>query len=197
MNEYQSSKLKELELTLRELNTFKRYKFDLLIDNVDIHMSSIVLTTNKNIHVWYDTYRKRYHFVSRKHHAYVSEYERHEIEERYNRPQNVGVLSARKIKDWIEYLEAIDNDMNAKSIANTKKIDKFLECARGYGIQVIESTYSPSEYRGRAIKNGIGYSFTIDRTGYIKQEMDISYSVSRSINSWFALSENKYRGESD
>jgi hypothetical protein len=89
-------------------------------------------------------------------------------------PQKIGVLSTKKIETWIKYIEKIDKLYQEKSEKANDKINNFLTKLNEFNIEW--DNYS-GKSSGYIDKNGLRYSFRIDKNGYIYETIQIKDSL--------------------
>lgn len=130
----------------------------------------------------------------------------HEIKQKSGlvEPQNIGVLTAKKVKNWISYESELHALYAERAAQNREKIDLFLQSIRD-----LEATFQPLRnhviysngvrwYKdglsGCVENNGLEFTFECNKgTGYISQRIKIS--ASNTLENFIALSTNKYTPE--
>lgn len=147
---------------------------------------SVVQASPKN-------YQGHYSFFSWASYPYVSNYDKYDGE----KPNNVGVLSRRKINEWIAYVEAKDQYLKDLSYQRQAKISQFLADLKSAGIpyrEVLNWDKKPTgAYNADYVKNGIRYRVEIDsRSGHISKKIEAHYSVNATIDNFLKLSDNSY-----
>lgn len=99
------------------------------------------------------------------------------------KPNVMGVLSAKKVQEWVKYYETKCKRLAALEGANVKKISDFKASLKGLSVKW-------NENGGEIIRNGLKYTFSIDR-GYISQGIKLDY-VDDNLKTFLELSDNKY-----
>jgi hypothetical protein len=102
-------------------------------------------------------------------------------------PKNIGVLTTKKINDWLTYYEQLYNNLEALNESNESKEQKFLDSLKGLKVD-----FDKDRKGGEVIKNGIRFRFKIEPT-YIRQEIEIHYECESNLNTFLKLSDNKYK----
>jgi hypothetical protein len=102
-------------------------------------------------------------------------------------PKQVGVLTRKKIEDWIRYETELYNLLKIENDKNRSEIETFLSSLEGLPVHWWNNNKS-----GEIIKNGIKLSFTIGET-YVSKKLEIYYEVPDSLSSFLSLSDNKYK----
>lgn len=102
-------------------------------------------------------------------------------------PNQIGVLSAKKILEWVNYYEAIYSRAYRINEENAKEKEAFL-----LSIKDMPVKWNEDKDRGTIVKNGIEFTFTIGRK-YVTKKMELHYDVPTTIKSFKLLSDNKYK----
>ena len=113
----------------------------------------------------------------------ISNWDRRKIKDDVEAPNRIGVLSTKKIQDWIIYHENIYNKVKAISDENTAKIDDFLK-----SIEPLPFTYRDGKLRGEIVKNNIRFSYYIS-DGCISKSLEL-ISTTATIKNFLKLSDN-------
>lgn len=102
-------------------------------------------------------------------------------------PQQIGVLSLKKLLSWFEYhLSVIEEAIKYNENKGNEK-EAFLKSIEGLPVKWWNEGKS-----GEIVKNGIVFSFTIGET-YISKKIEINYKVSNDLNEFLKLADNKYK----
>jgi len=94
--------------------------------------------------------------------------------EEQKEPQKIGVLNTKKVETWIKYIEKIDKLYQEKSEKANDKINNFFTKLNEFNIEW--DNYS-GKSSGYIDKNGLRYSFRIDKNGYIYETIQIKDSL--------------------
>ena len=113
----------------------------------------------------------------------LSNYDRRKIRDDVEAPNRIGVLSTKKIQDWILYHENIYNKVKQINDDNTAKIDDFLK-----SIEPLPFTYRDDKNRGEIVKNNIRFSYYIS-DGCISKSLEL-ISTTATIKNFLKLSDN-------
>jgi hypothetical protein len=116
----------------------------------------------------------------------VDRYALASIKEKIQEPQQIGVLSEKKILNWFEYHLAVIQEAVKIDIEKGSEKDAFLKSIEGLPVKWWNNGKS-----GEIIQNGVKFSFTISET-YISKKIEIYYSVPNDLESFLKLSDNKY-----
>ena len=108
---------------------------------------------------------------------------RRDIMDKIQGPNRIGVLSTKKIQDWILYHRNIYNAVKQLSESNTAKIDDFLK-----SIEPLPFNYSNGKFRGEIVKNNIKFSYRISE-GCIYKSLEL-ISTPATIKNFLKLSDN-------
>jgi hypothetical protein len=177
-----------------EVFKFHPAKIMVCLDEYDgqtsFHSAEVrLLHADIEITVRHDEYRKKYHIIANMERNFknINHYTIEEVKKDLNRPNDIGVLSSKKILEWINYYEAIYSRLYRKDKENGSEKDLFLKSLDGLPVE-----WSKDKKQGWIVRNGIKFSFTIGET-YVSEKMEIDYSVSTSIATFKKLSDNKYK----
>lgn len=105
---------------------------------------------------------------------FAKKYPEIKITETEPEPQKIGVLNTKKIEIWIKYIEKLDKLYQEKSEKATDKINNFFTKINKFNIEW--DNYS-NKSSGYIDKNGLRYSFRIDKNGYIYETIQIKDSL--------------------
>ena len=195
MNEYQQKRYNDAVKLCDQINSLPCiYKFKIELNDNGDGQSIRLINAGMPIFVQFEEYRKKYNFFLWDSLAYVNYQDKAQYKETHTEPQQVGVLNAKKINAWINYLQDEYFYLQGLSIDRSEKIAEFLSSAKKIeGMNIRLSTDRSTDTRGSIEKNGISFSFTIDnQSGYISKELKISYKVGNSLDDFLKLSDNKY-----
>ena len=101
-------------------------------------------------------------------------------------PNNIGVLTTKKIMQWLEYYEKFHNTLKELNNKNSNKIASFYK-----SIEHLPFKYGNGKKTGYIVKNGIEYSFEVSEN-HISERIRLHYSAPNSIETFLKLSDNKY-----
>ena len=132
---------------------------------------------------------KKYHIGTNDYVANnLSSYQKNDIIKSFEAPNNIGVLSNKKIQQWIDYINQYVTEIRNKDKENSDKIALFLESIKDEPVK----WYSENK-RGAIIKNGLRYEFNID-AGNIDEKISLEYFGGQNLELFKQLSDNKYKG---
>jgi len=117
----------------------------------------------------------------------VSYYDIERIKLNIEAPKNIGVLTAKKITDWINYHEKIYNQAKIINDNNLSKKEAFLKSIEGLDVTWIEK-----DKNGYIVKNGIEFTFIISDSN-INTDIKFNYKVTSSLENFLKLSDNQYK----
>lgn len=106
-------------------------------------------------------------------------------------PNQIGVINKKKIGDWIKYNEDLYNNLKAINDANRLLEEDFLSSLEGLDVK-----WNRDNKSGSIIKGGVEFAFTIFPT-YVSTKLEIHYSVSNSLASFKAISDNNYKSNNN
>lgn len=131
---------------------------------------------------------KKYHIGTNDYVANnLNSYQKNDIIKSFEAPNNIGVLSTKKIQQWIDYINQYVTEIRNKDKENSDKIALFLESIKDEPVK----WYSENK-RGAITKNGLRYEFKIE-DGYIDEKISLEY-FGGNLELFKQLSDNKYKG---
>ncbi len=114
----------------------------------------------------------------------ISGYDLNEIKKQFKEPNQIGVLTQKKIFDWIKYLECAYDACKKASDINTVKITKFEEKLSRYPIK-----WNKDGKSGYYEKGGLEYIFAfVD--GFIRQEIKVDTIT--NFENFLKMADNKH-----
>lgn len=166
---------------VRILHEFYLYKLTWHYTKSEIHFVQYGLdfTINK--------YDKHFKISTQFTMPYIDDYTEDRAKESFPVPCRIGVLSNRKIEEWIIYWVQVYNMLKAKNNRNREMIESFRK-----RIKQENDVQWIGDNGGRIERNGIRFYFEISRTD-VNLKMDIASEVSCSLENFLALSDNRYR----
>jgi hypothetical protein len=94
-------------------------------------------------------HKKKYHIHCSFNLPNTTYYTRQEVDKKLEKPNNIGVLSSKKIQDWINYYEKVYAGLKESSEANGNKEAKFRESIKDLPVKWLDKK------RGYIVKNGV------------------------------------------
>lgn len=111
------------------------------------------------------------------------------FESKLEKPNKVKKPTAKKLNDWIEYMQALEAEKVAYVAEIDKKISGFMETLKPYENQI---RWSEDKHRGIMSRGGLTYSFEIRNTGGIGQEVTLDYIPAQSaLHEFLKISNNE------
>lgn len=141
-----------------------------------------------DIRIGYETYIKKYSISAdmRKHFKNIDLHTIARIQHDLKKPNEIGVLTKKKIEDWVQYYESLYSRCFMEDQKNGGEKAAFLESIKGWPVR-----WNADKKSGRIIANGIEMTFTIGDT-YVSKKLQLHYSVSDDIETFQRLADNKY-----
>lgn len=96
-----------------------------------------------------------------------------EIENSVEKPKNIGVLTTKKIQDWVNYYERVYYLMKIEKELCENKVEQF----RNKLSNVPDVEWSKDKKSGSIVRNGLKYSFWIQSDGYIQEKIEVHYKT--------------------
>ena len=132
---------------------------------------------------------KKYHIGTNDYVANnLNSYQKNDIIKSFEAPNNIGVLSNKKIQQWIDYINQHVTEIRNKDKENSNKIVLFLESIKDEPVK-----WYAENKRGAIYKNGLRYEFNID-AGNIDEKISLEYFGGQNLELFKQLSDNKYKG---
>lgn len=148
----------------------------------------VINIDNTNINVSLLTYPKlHYHFYTSLEFKNLTRYDIQRIKGKFETPQNVGVLNLKKIQNWINYLNSIDEVCLSENDKYKNDIDLFLKSIEGLSVK-----WNGSK-KGEIVKNGIVFEFEISET-YVSKKIKVDYKPTSDLETFLKLADNQYKG---
>jgi len=116
----------------------------------------------------------------------LTNYDIQNIKENFTEQKKIGVLSTKKINDWVEYKQKVYLACKEKNEEKTNVVSSFLK-----SIEKENVNWYYNKTQGEIIKNGIVFKFKIE-TGYVSTKIEIDYHVNDTLENFKKLADNKY-----
>ncbi|MHC1707427.1 MAG: hypothetical protein AB9842_07885 [Bacteroidales bacterium] len=116
----------------------------------------------------------------------VTHYTRRQVTDQLQAPNNIGVLSLKKLQAWIQYYESYYKLLQERDTDNADKKAAFLRSLEGLPVE-----WFNKDIQGRILRNGIEFSFTISET-YVDTRIQIHYGCGRDLETFLALADNRF-----
>lgn len=122
-------------------------------------------------------------------HQEVSSSRYHEISEKhYTGITNMKVITAKQLEKYVTAEDAIYKEVLELEAQSKAKKQEFLDSIKGFDVRF----WGTNKEEGEIVKNGIRLKFTLEANGYIYKRIEIDSSVDNNLESFKALSNNKY-----
>lgn len=187
LNDYQKSRIEGTKLLQKDVEKFypcelsfivqdgKYFDYvEVLLKHDTIKMSIAYLNGDKIFRISSEGYSK---FKN------LSNWDIRKIKDDIEIPNRIGVLTTKKIQDWVLYHEKLFNGVKEISENNTAKIEDFLK-----SIEPLPFNYSDGKFRGEIVKNNIRFSYRISE-GCISKSLEL-IDTPATIKNFLKLSDN-------
>jgi hypothetical protein len=196
ISEYKIKRISEQVIISEQIN--KAYPCTLFIElsqdkitdpwyfeNTQILLNGIQI----KIAVSFDSYKKKYSVYCPSLHELkdVTYYVIDKLKEKLTEPKRIGVLTEKKVKDWIKYYEDLFLLASNENQLNQGVKMKFMQSIEGLPVR-----WYNNNKQGEVIKNGLKFSFTINET-HISMKTEVYYAVPNTLDAFLSLSDNKYK----
>lgn len=155
-------------MTQKETHNFIIKSLEALNFKATIDDNSVILThENQKTTIWYSEYKKNFIFYLDTKYKHLDHSDKIELIKHIQKPNNVKVLSVKKVTDWLNYLIECKTILDNKEQEISLKIANFKEQVSKLPHEV---KYDNSGY---IVKNGLEYSYNIFDSGYIEQKIRV------------------------
>lgn len=134
-------------------------------------------------------YKDQYSIYLNDNFSNVSQYSIDIIKEKFKKPNNIKVLTKKKLSDWVEYWNNIYLEIKKLSVEHSNIEQDFLNTIKNENV-----IWNDDKKSGYILKNGIRYIFRIEQ-GFIQEKLEIDWSVKNTFESFKLLSDNKINRE--
>lgn len=165
--------------------------FDCSKTNERIYYNSCrVLLKHDEVQIFlkYESYRKKYDFFCRDRYKHISYSLRKEAQEKVSKPNEVGVLTEKKVKDWVNYYVELHSMLRAADARGIKMEQDFKRTLEGLPVE----WWNKEKKKGEIEINGIVFAFEIQE-GFIRQEIKMDRLKTDNVETFLQLSDNKYK----
>ena len=185
LNDYQKNRIEGTKLLQKDVEQFYPCELSFTVEDGRYFDMPEVILKHDTLTIDISHRDKVYSIVTGDYLKFnnLSNWDRRKIRDDIEAPNRIGVLSTKKIQDWILYHEKIYNGIKQISDDNTAKIDDFLK-----SIEPLPFTYSDGKLRGEIVKNNIRFSYRISE-GCISKNLEL-ISTTATIKNFLKLSDN-------
>ena len=194
-NEYHQKTLDKAKVQLDLINKFhpctckveiyERDGGEFYLERTNFYLESDVCTMMIN----YQEYQKKYYIHFSEKFVNLDHYKISEITKRFKAPQNIGVLTTKKIQNWIKHEQDVYLALKQRDEELSNNVESFLETIKGEDVRWFNDNKS-----GEISKNGIIFKFEISN-GYVSKKISIDYKVDNTLEAFKLLSDNKINRE--
>lgn len=103
------------------------------------------------------------------------------------KPCNIGVFTAKKVNDWINYYTPIYNQVAKEDAENAQKVADFLKSIENEPVRWHTQNHS----KGSITRNGLCFTFYIEE-GHISYELTLSYHGMADYNKFRLMADNQF-----
>lgn len=185
LNDYQKSRIEGTKLLQKDVEQFYPCELSFTVEDDRYFDMPEVILKHDYLRIDISHRDKVYSIVTGDYLKFknLSNWDRRKIRDDIEAPNKIGVLSTKKIQDWILYHEKIYNGIKEISENNTAKIDDFLK-----SIEPLPFTYSDGKNRGEIVKNNIAFGYSISE-GCINKKIWL-IDTPATIKNFLKLSDN-------
>jgi hypothetical protein len=185
LNDYQKSRIEGTKLLQKDVEQFYPCELSFTVEDDRYFDMPEVILKHDYLRIDISHRDKVYSIVTGDYLNFknLSNWDRREIRDGIEAPNKIGVLSTKKIQDWILYHEKVYNGIKEISENNTAKIDDFLK-----SIEPLPFTYRDGKNRGEIVKNNIAFGYSISE-GRINKKIWL-IDTPATIKNFLKLSDN-------
>ena len=188
MNDYQKEQNKKRQELLKTVKSFTNEAVKL--EGGD--SMAVKITKDFPIYIRGKNFNNQYTFSLWHKLKYITHSDRNRVEEKYQKPNNIGVMNAKKLEAWVKYLKLIYLDLCQLSKDKQNKVDTFMTKVKKIkDLKLGGYNLSEGEFRGTLVKGGLDYSFEINRSGYINEKIEVHYATDKTLENFLKLADNK------
>ena len=121
------------------------------------------------------------------HFEYVNRYDIERAGNQYEKPCNIGVFTAKKINDWINYCTQIYRQVEQENAENSKKVADFLKSIENEPVRWEGRNRS----KGKITRTGLRFTFYIEE-GHLSFELSLSYRGTADYDTFRLIADNRY-----
>lgn len=191
-NERELEEAKQQQMTIqphhpcRVLVITSNYESELYFERCEIQLEHPEL----DFRIQYTEHYKRYHIWLKDLDklTHVSHYSRSRIQNSLNKPNNMGVLSSRKILAQMDYLTEVYKLCKAEN-------DKLIQAEQEFLVKLhdLNIDWLSEGKAGRIYKGGLMFEFRLEQ-GYIYEKINVDHLNGRSmLESFLLMSDNKLK----
>lgn len=192
---------KEIKLQIEEAETVNKFHPAYPVFSVEqledktgfsYKYSHIKLVTPLDCRISYSSYHKKWNIGCWSYGYHTGDFQNinsntiTQAEQKFKRPQNIGVLTTKKINEWINFFTAVYKELAVIDQKNKEVKETFLKSLDGLTVN-----WSKDNTSGRIVKNGLEYRFEIEPT-YISERILLNITGKSDLNTFIKLSDNKY-----
>jgi hypothetical protein len=191
-NEYTLKGIESMKSFVKEVNEFHPCEIEYEVSSFEgrlyyEHVLAKLKSKLDNLYIQPKGYDKKYHVVHYVNYPNVQNHEIRSVRESIEAPKNIGVLTAKKIKNWVTYQENLHEDIMKVSLQNGSEVADFLKSIEGMDVQ-----FWHNEKSGDIRKGGLLFRFEIDK-GYVSKKILLDIDESASLDVFLKLADNQYK----
>lgn len=192
-NEYHRERINAAIKQVEEFNTFIPCElvFKLSEGDNDLYFeyTEIKIIDPLNFVISFDSYRKKYTIYLRsinEDFKNITHYTIQEAQKNLIEPKQIGVLTTKKVNDWLNYYRELYAALKVINEQNSDKVKQFLKSIEGQPVRWFNNNKS-----GEIVKNGLVFKFKIEET-YISTSIEVHYKTGSDLNDFLKLADNKH-----
>lgn len=117
----------------------------------------------------------------------VNRYDIERVTKQYEKPCNIGVFTAKKVNDWVNYYTPIYNQVAKEDAENTQKVADFLKSIENEPVRWQAKDHS----KGTITRNGLCFTFFIEE-GHISHDLTLSYYGTNDYKKFRLMADNQF-----
>lgn len=148
------------------------------------HIETFLINDVCKIKISWDSYRKKYNIFSNERWNNISNWDLTKIKEKHKEPNNIGVLTTKKIESWVKYIQSIHIECNKKESELSNNVQQFIDSIKDENVN-----WNNDKTSGEIVKGGIVFKFKIEN-GHISKKIEIHYKVNSDLETFKKISKN-------
>jgi len=192
-NEYHRERINAAIKQVEEFNTFIPCEIEFSLSEQDsglyFEYTEIKIIDPLHFIINFDSYRKKYTIYCRsidKDFKNINHYTIQEAKKNIQEPKKIGVLTTKKINEWLNYYRQLYAALKVIDEQNSDKVKEFLKSIEGQPVRWFNNNKS-----GEIVKNGLLFKFKIEET-YISTSIEVHYKTGSELNDFLKLADNKH-----
>ena len=189
-NEYRAKDVENYKKFVSEVNKFYpcEIEYSVSLQDGTYYFEHVYakIKSNMELYIFPLNYQKKIRIHGFNNYKDISHYDIEKVKEGFIEPKQIGVMTAKKIQDWVTYQEQVHAKILELSQEQSNHVAEFLKSIEGMDVY-----FWDNGNKGEIRKGGLMYKFEIDK-GYISEKIVASFDENTSLDVFLRMSDNKY-----